>query len=65
MRYSRRTSNYQERITLSDLTYVMSMFDLVAIGVDILRINSRCSLQKELIELIHINLLVILYLTVN
>ena len=38
--YSRRTSNYPERITLSDLTHMMSMVDLVAIGVETPRIDS-------------------------
>ena len=32
MRYSRRTSNYQEIIVLSDLTHMMSMAPLIAIG---------------------------------
>ena len=56
MRYSRTTSNYPERITLSGLTHMMSMADLVAIGVEIPKIDSGCSLEKEFIELIHINL---------
>ena len=36
------------------------MVNLVAIGVDTLRIDSGCSLEKELIELIHMNLLMII-----
>ena len=32
--YSRKTSNYPERITLFDLTHVMSMANLVAIDVE-------------------------------
>ena len=52
MGYSRRTSNYPERITLSDLTHIMSMADLVAINVEILRIDSECSLEKKFTELI-------------
>ena len=55
MRYSRRTSNYQKRITLSDLTHMMSMTDPVAIGVEIPRIHSGCSLEKEFTELIRMN----------
>ena len=55
MGYSRRTSNYSERITLSNLTHMMSMADPVAIGVETPRIDSRCSLEKEFTELIHIN----------
>ena len=38
MGYSRKTSNYLERITLSNPTHVMSMADPVAIGVETLRI---------------------------
>ena len=34
---------------------MMSMTDLVAIGVEILRIDSGCSLDKEFTELIRIN----------
>ena len=44
-----------ERIALFDLTHMMSMTDHVAIGVDILRIDSRCYLQKEFTELIYMN----------
>ena len=50
---SRRTSNYPKRIALSDLTYMMSIVDLVAIGVKTSMIDSGCSLKKEFIELIH------------
>ena len=53
MGYLRGTSNYSERIPLSDLTHMMSMTDPVAISVETLRINSGCSLEKELSELIH------------
>ena len=52
MGYLRRTSNYPERIALSDLTHMMSMVDPVAIGVETPRIDSRCSLEKEFTELI-------------
>ena len=55
MGYLRRTLNYPERITLSDLTHMMSMADHVAIGVETLRIDSGCSLEKEFIELIRMN----------
>ena len=55
MGYSRRTSNYLERITLSDLTHMKSMADPVAIGVETLRIDSGCSLEKEFTELIRMN----------
>ena len=65
MGYSRRISNYLERIVLSDLTHMMSMVDHVAIGVEILRIDSGCSLEKEFTELTCMSLLMVLYLTVN
>ena len=53
--YLRRTSNYPEKIALSDLTHMMSMADSVAIGVETPRIDSRCSLEKEFTELIRMN----------
>ena len=49
---SRRTSNYPERITLSNPTYMMSMAGHIAIGVETLRIDSGCSLDKKFTELI-------------
>ena len=55
MRYSRRTSNYPERIALSNPTHMMSMADPIDIGVETLRINSGCSLAKEFTELIRMN----------
>ena len=55
MRYSRRTSNYSTRISLSNLIHMMSMADHVAIGVETLRIDSECSLEKEFSELIRMN----------
>ena len=55
MGYSRGTSNYLEKITLYDPTHMISMADLVAIGVETLRIDSGCSLEKEFTELICIN----------
>ena len=53
--YSRGTSNYLEIITLSDPTHMMSMVDLVVIGVETLRIDSEYSSEKEFAELIHMN----------
>ena len=47
--------NYPERITLSDSTHIMTMVDLVAIGVERLKIDSGCALEKEFTELICIN----------
>ena len=55
MGYLRRTSNYSERIALSDLTHMMSMVDPMAIGVETPRIDSGCSLEKEFTELIYMN----------
>ena len=50
MGYLRRISNYPERIFLFDLTHMMSMADPIAIGVETLRIDSGCSLEKEFTE---------------
>ena len=55
MGYSRRTSNYPERITLSNPSHMMSMSDPIAIGVETLRIDSGCSLEKKFTELIRMN----------
>ena len=53
--YSRRTSNYPERITLSNPSHMMSMADPIAISVETLRIDSGCYLEKEFTELICMN----------
>ena len=55
MGYSRRTSNYPERIALSNRSHMMSMVDRIAISVETLRIDSGCSLEKEFTELIRMN----------
>ena len=55
MGYSRRTSNYPERIALSNPSHMMSMADPITISVEKLRIYSECSLEKEFIELIRMN----------
>ena len=55
MGYSRRTSNYPERIILSNTAHMMSMANPIAIGVETLRIDSGCSLEKEFIELIRMD----------
>ena len=54
------TSYYLKIISLSDPTHMMSMHDVVAISVETLRINSGCSLDKELIELIPMNPLIVI-----
>ena len=55
MGYSRGTSNFLDKITLSNLTHMMNIVDPVAIGVETLRIDNGCSLEKEFTELIHMN----------
>ena len=55
MGYSRRASNYPERITLYDLTHMMCMADHMAINVETPRIDSGCSLEKEFIKFISMN----------
>ena len=55
MGYSRKTSNYPEIITLSNPSHMMSMVDLIAIGMKTLRIDSGRSLEKEFTELIRMN----------
>ena len=55
MGYLRRTSNYPEIITLSNPTHMMSMVDLVTIGVETQMIDSWCSLEQEFTELIRMN----------
>ena len=60
MRYSRKTLNYPERITLYNPTHMMSMADPIAIGVETLRIDSGCSFEKEFAELIRMNHLMVI-----
>ena len=55
MGYSRRTSNYPKRIALSNPSHMMSMADPIAMGVETLRIDSGCSLEKEFTEFIRMN----------
>ena len=55
MRHTRGTLNYLERIKLSHPTHIMSMTDPVAVGVETLRIDSGCSLEKEFTKLIRMN----------
>ena len=65
MGYSRRTYNFLERIIFSNPTHMMSIVDLVAIGVETPMIYSGCSLEKEFNELIRMNPSMILYLIVT
>ena len=46
MRYCTRILIYPKRIMLFDLTHIMRMANLVAIGVETSRINNRFSLEK-------------------
>ena len=55
MEYTRRTSNYPERIALSNPTHMMSMADPIAISVETQKIDSGCPLEKKFIELICMN----------
>ena len=55
MGYSRGISTYPEKISLFDLTHMMSMVDPISISVETLRINSGCPLEKEFTELISMN----------
>ena len=44
---------------------MISVADPVAIHVETLRIDSGCSLDKEFTKLIPMNLLMVLYITIN
>ena len=55
MRYLRRTLNYLKRIDLSNLTHMMTIVNPMTISEETPKIDSGCSLKKELIELIHMN----------
>ena len=55
MGYLIRASNYPKRITLFDLTHITPMANPLAIGVETLRIDSGCSMEKEFTELICMN----------
>ena len=65
MEYLRRISNYPKRIALSNPTDMMSMADAIAIGVETVKIDSGCSLEKEFTKLIRMNSSMVLYLIVN
>ena len=54
-RYSIKISNNPKIISLFYLTCIMSMTDLVAIDVKILRIDSGHSIEEEITELICMN----------
>ena len=52
--YLRRTGKYLERFALLDLTHMIIMAYILAIGVEIPRIDDSDSLYKEFTELIYI-----------
>ena len=58
-------SNNLERITLSNLTLMMSMVDPVDISLKTPKIDSECSLEKVFTKSIHMNPRMVLYLIVN
>ena len=55
MGYLRGISNYLERIILYDPTHMMSITDPITIGLETVRIDSGCSLEKEFTRLIRMN----------
>ena len=55
MGYLRKTLNYLEGIIMSNITHMMSMADLVAIGMETPKIESGFSLEKDFTELIYMN----------
>ena len=65
MGYLIRTSNSLERIAFSNPTYMISIIDLMATGVETPRIDNGLFLEKELTKLIHMNPCMVLYQTVN
>ena len=65
MGYWRRTSNYLERISLFDLTHMMSMVDPMAMGVETPKIDSGRSLENEFTKLICMNPSMILCQNIN
>ena len=44
---------------------MMSTANPVAINMETLRTDSGCTIEKEFIELIYVNPLILLYLTIN
>ena len=65
MGYLRSILNCPKNIALYDLTHMMSMNHLEATNVEISMIDSGSSLVKEFIELILMNPLIVLNLTIN
>ena len=55
MVYLRRRTDYPERIRLYDPTHMMSLADLVVVGVKTLTIDSWHSLEKEFTKFIYMN----------
>ena len=59
------TSNYLERMTMSDSNHIINMIDPLVVLIGTPRIDSRCSLEKEFIQLISMNPFMVLNLTIN
>ena len=55
MEYLKRILNYSEKILMFDLTHTMSIVDPTVIGMETPKIDTRCSVEKEFILLIHMN----------
>ena len=53
--YLRRTLNYLKKIRFFNLTHMMSMTNLMAIGMEIPMIDNVYSLEKEFSKLIHLS----------
>ena len=51
----KRTSSYEEIITLFNRIHMMRMSDPMFICVETTRIDNECSLEKEFIELIQVD----------
>ena len=49
---------------LSNLSHIMNMVDIMPISLEMLRIDSKYSLEKVFTELIYINFFMILYFTI-
>ena len=65
MGYSIRTLNYPKIIALFNPTHMISMVDHVSIGVETLRIDSGCSLEKKFTKFVCMNPKMVLYLIIN
>ena len=73
IKFQHKTDGYYVAYKPIKLSCILFMFiemkfihtDPIAIGVETLRIDSGCSLEKEFTQLIRMNPSMVLYLTVN